>query len=49
MVVTLLRAQGHTDADLARLLCNGVCQDSIDSNRSKQKCGDRKNPQEKTC
>jgi hypothetical protein len=49
MIVTLLCAQGHTDADHVRLLRNGVCQDSIDSNRSKQKCGDRKNPQEKTC
>jgi len=49
MTVTLLRAQCHTDADLVRLLRNGLCQDSINSNRGKQKCGDRENPQERTC
>ena len=42
--VTPLRAQCHANADLVRLLRNGVCQDSINSNRGKQKCGDRKIP-----
>ena len=46
MTVTLLRAQGHTDADLVRLFRNGTCQDSINSNRGKQKCDDRKSPRE---